>query len=342
MGFKDWWNGGYRSGAALPIVSPYAAPGNLATVLDPNDVYGPDFRPVLAVDRASAMSVPAIAKARNMLQSLIAARPLNAYRGMELLATQPSWTSRSDSGVPTMHRMSALLDDLFFEGVALWVIEDRLADGYPKNMAHVPFARWSMSEKGLEIDGEAVSNPQDFVLIDHPGWEGLLKVGSEKIREYHNLTKSAQARARNPIAAMEIHMTEGLEASDEEMLALKKKIIAAQNDGTSTFITPNGIEIKTHGDRATDFHESARNALRLDLAALCMVPATALEGSTEGSSLNYENEQGKRAELHDTIRFWAAPIEAWLSQDRVTPRTTRIAFDFSDYPTALQIRTTED
>lgn len=327
------WNffGGFgASSASVPSPSAVSSPwaeGSLSPILA-SDIFGIDVAPVT---RDEAMRVGAVVKGRAVLHSLITPRPLVAYRGTERLETQPTWLYRSDSGVPVQTRTALILDDLIFNDSSLLYVSARGADGSILDAVHVSYSRWSVMPDGtINIDGKA-ANADDCIWIQGP-WPGLLAAGSEKIRESRNLERSAAARARNPIPTFEIHVTgeNPLEPAEAQQLAQAVATARRQPDG-AVIVTPSNVDLRVHGDRAVDYHESARNAVRLDFASYFGLPSSLLESGVAGTSLEYSTQEGKRSEVFDyAIQYWSTPIQAWLSQDRVTPRGTRIAFDFSD------------
>lgn len=323
--FGRWWSGA-SAPAPAAVKSPFSE-GSLSPLIA-SDIFGVDVAPVT---RDEALRVGAVVKGRAVLHSLITPRPLVAYRGSERLAVQPTWLYRSDSGVPVQTRTALILDDLIFNDSSLLYVTARGADGSILDAVHVAYSRWTVLPDGsINIDGQP-ANPDDCIWLQGP-WPGLLAVGAEKVRESRNLDRSAAARARNPIPTFEIHVTGDNPLEPEEAQQLAQAVAAArrQPDG-AVIVTPSNVDLRVHGDRAVDYHESARNAVRLDFASYFGLPSSLLESGVAGTSLEYSTEQGKRNEVFDyAIAYWTTPIQAWLSQDRVTPRGTRIAFDFSD------------
>ncbi|KAF0258766.1 Phage portal protein [Clavibacter michiganensis subsp. michiganensis] len=327
------------SDATIPIVSPWAtSPNHLGQALVLNDIYGEDFRPTLPITVDEAMQVPAVVKARAILHALIVPRPLVAYRGAAPAANQPTWLYRSDDpfSLPAQQRTARILDDHIFHGSSMLHIDARGADGFPIEVSHVEFERWEVKpDRTIYIDGE-IADGNDFIFIPGP-WGGLLKHAAEKVRDSRSLDRSAGNRARNPIPAYEIHVVDDT-LEDEELAVMKRQIAKDRMDPNGAIlVTSAGVELKVHGDRTIDLHEQGRNAIRLDIANLLNIPASLLEGASEGSSLDYTNQQGRRSELFDhTLSYWITPIQYSLSTDRIVPRGQSIRFDFSDYLTPIQ------
>jgi hypothetical protein len=340
--FANWWNGGTAAYTPTAIVSPWTTTQLNQVVL--RDIFGEDY--VAPVTKADALSIAAVSKARGILHSLIDTRPLVAFKGSERLATQPTWLYRSDSGIPSQHRTSLMLDDHIFYDSTLLAITARGADGFPINVEHVPHERWSRTATGdIQIDQQDV-NQDDMVWIPSP-WSGLLNVGASKIRESRSLDQAAASRARSPIPLMELHLTDQTELSQEETEGLLAAAVKArQNPDRPIMMTPWNVEMRVHGDRAIDLFESGRNAIRIDFANFFNLPASMLDSGADSSSLTYATQEGKRNEIFDyAITYWTKEITSWLSQDRVTPRGTSIRFDFTDLINTTQSGTgpvTED
>lgn len=331
--FSAWWRGDLASPRPAAVTSPWSE-GNLSQVVAA-DAFGVNAMPV---SREEALRVGAIYKARAILHALIVGRPLKVYRGDTELPDQPSWLYRSDSGIPAQYRTASILDDLIFESSCLLEVTARGTDNAILDVRHVPFSSWVILPDGnVEIDNER-ANPDDVIWIPSPG-PGLLNIGAEKVRESRDLDRASAARARNPIAAWDLHTTDDTPLTKKERKALVESVAAARRDPDGAIIsTPSNVSLNVYGDKATDFFVGGRNAIRLDIASFFALPASMLDGGVSSTSLDYSTEQGKRSEVYDyAIRYWIGPIEAWLSQDRVTPRGTRIAFDFSDLLNPSQV-----
>jgi hypothetical protein len=320
--FGNWWNGGSAAYAPTALVSPWTTTQLNQVVL--SDIFGVDY--VAPVTKADALSVPAVSKARGILHSLIDTRPLVAFKGDTRLATQPTW--------------------LYFYDATLLAITARGADGFPINMEHVPYERWSRNAIGeIQIDNQDVDQ-DDMVFIPSP-WDGLLNVGASKIRESRSLDQAAMTRARMPVPVMNVQLDGDTNLTEEEMRELHATIAKARRDPDGALIiTPQGATLNVFGDRATDYFESGRNAVRIDFANYFNLPASLLDSGISSSSLDYSTQEGKRNEIFDyAITYWTKEITSWLSQDKVTPRGTSVRFDFTDLINTTQSGTgpvTED
>lgn len=295
-----------------------------------SDIFGATFRPVT---RAEALSVPAVLNARAILAGELAHRPLRALNAEGAVKSQPTWLYRTDTDVPTWHRLAATLDDWMFFGAALWVIK-RGADDQVLDAAHLPFDRWKVNEANeILIDDEPV--PEGLVAYLPGPFQGLLNTSQRTLRAAIDIEQSYSGRARTPAPAIILEQTDDIDLSAAEIKELLNSVSVARRDPDgAVMFSPKGINIRLEGDKSTELLEEGRNSARLDIAAALGLPSTALGAALPKASLNYETQQGQATVLHDRLTYWSAPLEARLSMDDIVPRGTRIRFDFSDDPAA--------
>ena len=81
---------------AVPYESAWASPNHLLPI-------DPAPREDIRVSRATAMGVPALARARRLIVGSIARCPLQATVNGETLDNQPAWLSRTDGPVSPFH-----------------------------------------------------------------------------------------------------------------------------------------------------------------------------------------------------------------------------------------------
>jgi hypothetical protein len=339
--FADWWNGGSSAPVTRATRSVFSE-GRLNPILA-SDIFGLDVSPV-TVDEC--MRVASVVKARSILHALIPPRSLVAFRGDTRLAEQPTWTYRSDSGIPTQFRTAAILDDHIFHGESLLQITARGTDGFPLNIEHIERDRWNVEPDGTFTIDKLPVNGDNLIYIPGP-WNGLLTSGADKVRESRGLDKAALSRARNPLPVLNVALDGDTSLDEDEMADLLGTISKARRDPDGAIIiTPSGATLNAFGATATDYFEGGRNAVRIDFANMFALPASMLDSAQQGTNLDYSTQEGKRNEIYDyAISYWTTNITSWLSQDRVTPRGTSIRFDFSDLLTTTQTPTgptTED
>jgi len=314
------------------IASPYAETSNALEQLVASDILGVNDVPL--VTRSAAMKIPSVVKARALLHSVIATRPLRAYRDGEPLADQPTWLYRSDTGVSPRMRTKLILDDLIFDDASLLQVT-RGSDRQITDAWHIAYDRWGVDPEGrILIDREPV-DADTVVWIPGPG-VGLLRQACELIPAAIATERAWAQRVRNPFPAMVLEHTEAdVQLEPDEVKEYVQAVAAARRniDGAVMYV-PNGIRVVSHAAETTDLFTAGRNALRLDFANMLNLPAALLDGSVSEASLTYSTQEGRRNDFLDlTVPYWTGPIEDALSLDDVVPRGQYIRFDFTDLAT---------
>jgi hypothetical protein len=324
------------------IASPWAETSLAPVVI--SDVFGFDIAK-LPMTRELALTVPAVAKARNLIVSNIAGLPLEALHGEGPLspATQPAFLYRSNTPVTPYDRMASTVDDLIFYGKSLWLVErGTLQEG----SAHAPIlsAEWCPPEMWKIENGAVVVNdvPQGeeaYILFNVPRFPGLLKWGVTTLNGARDTEQAWTDRMKSPMFMVELHRIEDGNLSQEEadayVAAWRAKYVAGGNSAVG--YTPPEIEIKTHQGSmgAADLFLESRNAIRIDVASFLNIPAVAMDASLAEASLTYSTTEGNRNVFFDELKFWTQPIEAQLSADAVVPRGQRVRFDKGEQTAAV-------
>lgn len=326
---------------ASGIVSPWSE-GQLSEFVWA-DIYGLNVSPVL---RKEAMSVPAVAASRHRIVQL-ADRPLRALRGDADVTDKHAWLYRTNTAVTPWQRIAATLDDWIFYGESLWVLQrgakpEGAAYGPILDAVHVPYDRWEVNaERMILVDKAEV--PADSVLYMAGPFEGLLNVASETVRAAKALERAWASRVRNPSPTVILEEREDGTVTPKEATKYTQAVSKALRDpdGAVMFV-PQKINLRLESSATVDVLDKARNAVRIDIANLLNLNASALDGAKAQSSLTYETQETERAELADRLAFWTAPLEHRLSMDDVVPRGTRIRFDFATTAPAQTGTPTED
>lgn len=283
--------------------------------------------------RAEAMSVPAIAKARHVVAPQVADTPLVAIDSDDqLLPEQPTWIYRTDDGVSPFHRMLWTVDDLIFNGWALWQVE-RGAAGQLLTASYVSSTRWGFDrDSRILLDGEHVSGSR-IVLIPGPH-EGILTFGRTTIRHARQLLNAAATAGQTPNAQTELRQTQPPPAdwsqADVDLL-LDGWADARRGDRGGVAFTSYGVEAIDHGSIDGQLLVDGRNASAVDCARIVGVTAAMVDATAPKASLNYETTQGRGLEhTRYGVEPYMAAIQARLSLDDVVPRGQRVRFDLAD------------
>lgn len=297
------------------------------------DVTGGEFQPIT---RATAMAVPAVAKARHLLCGVIAPLPLLDFIGGQEATPQPLWMQRTDGDLSPFHRMLWTVDDLLFYGWSLWAARrDATSDGYGVlGMARVPYERWSVDSDGfINVDSQRVQAGQ-AVLIPGPHG-GILNDGSTIVRLAADNLQAAANAARNPNPNVDLHYT-GDEPLDpttrDELIQIWSDARRGQNGGVG--FTNKLVEARMLGSHLDKLLIEGRNADAVDIARQAGVTASSLDATAAGASLEYTTAATRNQELLDYgVKFYMDAITARLSQDDCVPRGHRSAFDLTEFTT---------
>jgi hypothetical protein len=330
--------------------SPWAPTSHLASVVM-EDLLGITER---ALSRGDAMRIPAVARARHIIAGTIARIELGAYRGDLRLtgAAEPSWIRSTDGAVSPLHRMLWTVDDLLFHGWSLWRITLRAADsdgGFPLRMERVPMGQWQLEPDTSRVliytlDGargwQWTPAPARSVVLIPGGHEGLLADAGPALRHALDLQRSAHNAARHPSAYLGLKQTSGspLKRASEDATEVTVETIlrdwrsARNNPEGGGVAWLGGVEAVELGAFDAQLLESGRNAAAVDVARHASIPADLIDATVTESSLHYSTSRDNDRRFIDYgLGLYMGAISARLSQDDVTPRGQRIAFDLEQW-----------
>ena len=170
----------------------------------------------LPMSRSQAMSIPALARARNVLVGLASRLPLLAINAEGVMSDQPWITRKPESGVPRSITISWTLDQLIFYGAAYWVIRHRDYANRPQIVQLVDINTIDFNEAGYPVGVNNIPIPtSEFIRIDAPH-EGVLTYGCKALRENLALANAARNAATNPVPSVELHQTSQTPTLTEE------------------------------------------------------------------------------------------------------------------------------
>lgn len=318
----------------LELASPWVDSAALSPVTVLSELYGNST--LIPPTRSEAMSVPAIARARNVVCSTLAR--------LELVGAPRAGSQLDDDTRRFLENPAAAgsafilklwtVDDFIFEGVSWWRVRSRYASKKPRGVERirpggVELDRYS-GRTIVKVYGEVV-DPADVLRLDGPH-EGILNYAGSSIRQARNLERNAARMARNPIPAIDLHQTSGTPITKEERTALITAWRDARDNDESGgvgYTSPN-IEAKVLGTPAENFLSRARNTAAIDGARIVSVPADAVDASVEHASMTYANVETRLRVLVDFgLAAYGDALAARLELDDITPRGTRVRVDYS-------------
>ena len=331
MGFWSWLT---QPWATPQMVSSPWADNDVLTAATLQALFDLDAE-MLPMTRTVAMSIPAVARARNTLCGTAAQLQLVAHKLDGVLDPQPSLVSQIDPGRPNSVTLAWIVDELIFNGVAYLVVVTRDAPsngGRPSGLRVVPQARIGFNPDGspASFDGHPIP-PDDWIRIDGLN-EGVLLFGRKALRDAEALANSSAKAARNPVPSVELHQTTTTPTlTAQEIADLKADWIRAR-DGKNGGVayTPSSIEAKMHGQAAEQLLIQGRQQSAIDMARIMSVPGWAVDAQQQGSSLTYSNVESRVRELLAFgLQPLLTPIEDRFSMDDLMPHGTWAKFDTS-------------
>jgi hypothetical protein len=309
------------------IVSPFST-GQLTKIVW-SDVFGVEAK---HMTREEALALPGAFKARAVLLSLLANKPLVAYEAAELelaelegrdplpAAKQPAWLRGGNAGVSPWHRMAATLDDCIYYGWSLWVREYD-GDELVKH-ERVPIGAWKFDDDSRVLVQRAPgkfepADEAEVTLIPGPS-EGLLAYAARSLDGAKAIEESWVERARNPIPMIDLHQTIESGLKPEEAKAYVDQWNEARRTSGGAAFTPYDIQANALGQLSPDLYTEGRNNARIDIANFHNLPVSLLDGSVATASLTYSTQEGDANEVElYSVPYWRDPIVGRLSLDDV-------------------------
>lgn len=276
-------------------------------------VYGTPPDDSLVINRATALGIPAVAKARTIMTSSIARMPLMAVKAGEPVPTQPSLLKQLTKGTTNFDVLTWIIDAMIFYGRAWLIVTERDARGTPLFVQVVPESEAEVKDGTLsKAFGRSVSR-FDVIRIDAPH-EGLLTYGRSALRTCLEVERAAAEAGANPVPAIVLKQKEGTDLRQDEVTTLLAQWRAARRKryGSTAYLN-KGLEVEALGQSSENLLIEGQNWSVLQVARLLGLPGHILDGSVQGSALNYINQASRNRELLDALVPYYLPIEQTLS-----------------------------
>jgi hypothetical protein len=329
------WSPAITPGAPVGIASPFSTSTNLARVAL-SELF-PDLLTAAPLDRAQAMAVPAVARARHIIAGTIARIPLRAYRGDTVLAgpDEPSWISSTSGQMSPYHRLLWTVDDLIFYGWSCWSrVNSTMAPNFPLQMDRLPMGAWAFDDAGRVLidrgDGAGFVRPEPNSVFLIPGpHEGLLSFGQGAIRHARDLQKAAGTAARHPAAMLVLRQVGGQPLTPEQKAQLISDwAMAREGENGGVAYLNQSMEAQELGTFDQHLVVEGRNAAAVDVARAASIPADLIDASPAHADLTYQNSRDNDRRFVDYgLGLYISAISGAASQDGITPRGQRVAFD---------------
>ena len=306
------------------------------------DSLTPFFGGVNTATREEAMSVPTVARGRNIICSSIASIGLEVIdrsTGMEIEDATPRVIRTPDPRVPGSATYVWTCEDLLFYGYAYWQITELFSDTYRvRSVQRVSPARVTIQTNSLAteieyymVDGSPVPNSGIGSLVVFNGNdEGLLNRAGKTIRTGAELERAAAMYAREPVPSMVLKSNGTALPADRISKLLDSWSTARRNRSTAFLNADVTLESVGFDPEKLQLNQ-ARSYVSTELARALGIPAYYVDAET-GSSMTYSNATTQRQTLLDfSLIPLMTSISERLSMPDFVPQSQRVEYDLSDY-----------
>ena len=325
--------------SSLPEISVTAATTNYLT---PNPMaygFSPDAAAFQYVTRREAMTVPAIARARNIIASTIGSLPLQTYlENTESEIPNRPVIKQPDPALTRENTLTWTVDDLLFYGVAYWqILGTSMEDSRVTQARRIDPMRVSMKTDqtgqniiGYAIDGIDVPNQgiKSLIVFWGPD-EGLLARAGRTVKTAVELESAALRMAQEPVPQM-ILRNEGMNLPADQKDSLLRAFKNARATRSTAYVEgPITLDVVGFDSAQLQLVE-ARGYTASEIARAVGIPAWYI--NAESATSTYSNVSAERRSLVDfSLRPYLSTIESRLSMDDVTPRGQYVEFELDDF-----------
>lgn len=292
-----------------------------------------------SVTRESAMQVPAIARARNVICNTLGSIPLEMYARDGRHLRSHSWMEQPDLNTPRGVTMAWTIDSLMFFGRAYWQVTNTYAeDNRPSRFTWIDPRRvtFTTNTANTKIDQYYVDNDAvpmsgigsliTFQALD----EGVLARGARTIATSHALEVAAYNVSKDPVP-MGILKNTGFDLSEDQIISSLNAWKQARQTRSTAYLNSN-FEYQVVGFDSKQMQlVEARSHIASEIARLMNVPAYVV-GADQQANMTYSNAVDTRKDLvNNTLRGYIAAIEDRLNMADITTSGSFIRFDLDDY-----------
>jgi len=288
------------------------------------------------VSRHDAMSVPSVARARNLICGTVASIPLEYYnkRTGEVIGA-PRWVNQLSKNQPSFVTLSWIVDSLLFYGVSyLRVVERYQEDLRPSAFEWVANTRVTFTTDiyGLHVTQYYIdANPVDMNdIVTIQGFdEGVLDRSGRTIQAAIDVERAAAQNSANPQPAGFLKNSGAdLPAAEVSgLLAAWKR--ARQNNSTAYLTSTLDYSPVAFSPKDMMYNDAVQN-LSTQIARAMNVPAYYLSAD-QNTTMTYANVQDERKQFFAlSIEPYIQAIQARLSMDDISTAGHEVRFAVFD------------
>jgi len=288
------------------------------------------------VSRHDAMSVPSVARARNLICGTVASIPLEYYKTStgEVIAP-PRWIKQLSKNQPSFVTLTWCVDSLLFYGVCYLLVTERYSeDGRPASFEWVANSRVTFTTdlEGIMVtqyyvDMKAI-DMNDIVTIQ--GFdEGVLDRGSRTIQAAIDVEKAAALNSANPQPAGFLKNT-GADLPPNEVQGLIAAWKRARQNNSTAYLTST-LEYSPVAFSPKDMqYTDSVQSYSTQIARTMNVPAYYLS-SDMNTTMTYANVTEERKQFFSlSIEPYVQAIQSRLSMDDISTSGHEVKFAVFD------------
>jgi HK97 family phage portal protein len=288
------------------------------------------------VSRHDAMTVPSVARARNLICGTVASIPLEYYnkRTGEVMAA-PRWINQLSKSQPSFVTITWIVDSLMMYGVSYLLVTERYAeDGRPSAFEWIANTRVTFTTDlyGIHVTQYYIdASPIDMNdIVTIQGFdEGVLDRGGRTIQAAIDVDRAAAVNSANPQPAGFLKNSGAdLPASEVQgLIAAWKR--ARQNNSTAYLTSTLDYNPVSFSPKDMLYNEAIQN-LSTQIARVCNVPAYYLSAD-QNTTMTYANVQDERKQFYAlSIEPYIQAIQSRLSMDDISTAGHEVRFAVFD------------
>jgi len=295
----------------------------------------------VSITRQLAMSVPSVARARNIICGTIGSLPLTTFNRITGDYVDPHRViNQPDPRVAGFVVYNWLAEDIWMYGAGYGQVLEMYSStdgGRVRAWTRIRPSRVTVdtdiqtdSITGYKVDGKPVpiSGVGSIIRFDGPD-EGLLHRAGKTIQAAVYLENAAVNYAKEPAPTM-VLKSNGTNLTAERISSLLSAWKTARQSRSTAFLNAD-VDLKEFGfDPKSMQLTEGRQYVALELSRACGIPAYFL--SAEQTSMTYSNAVNERRSLVDfSLRPILKAIEERLSLPDFVPNPVMVRFDLDDF-----------
>jgi HK97 family phage portal protein len=282
------------------------------------------------------MTVPSVARARNLICGTVASIPLEYYKKStgEVIAP-PRWINQLSKNQPSFVTLTWIVDSLLFYGVSYLLVTERYAeDGRPSSFEWVANTRVTFTTDlyGIHVTQYYVdASPVDMNdIVTIQGFdEGVLDRAGRTIQAAIDVERAAAQNSANPQPAGFLKNS-GADLPPNEVQGLISAWKRARQNNSTAYLTSTlDYSPVSFSPKDMMYNEAVQN-LSTQIARAMNVPAYYLSAD-QNTTMTYANVQDERKQFYAlSIEPYIQAIQSRLSMDDISTAGHEVKFCVGD------------